>query len=350
MYQNPTLTLLHRFPGRRDYLRRNEKPIVFDAALASWVVLDPALAAEALTDARLAQIDYHKANEDLARAVGVPFANIDFTLRHNPISRDGDLHATQRKAAAHHVANHRRDMEAALAAAMDLYAARFDRAGEMEVMSEVVVPIVGTVIGALIGVPVGGDEPAATMSRLFDRLGSARRHLAADEEIGAARERIAAAHGAISDEEAGAALSLWVLGYDATIGTLGESLRLLFETHSGTALSAMPFPDNPPETGVAYVARKAKVDLELGGASIKEGERVRVTLQSSAYSDDPKQQAHMFGAGIHTCVGRPAALDLWRALTARLRTIDRTVTFLGSELRDQDYLFIYPDHLKVRIA
>ncbi len=238
-----------------------------------------------------------------------------------------------------------------MASALDRYVSRFDRTGELEVMSEVVVPVVNTVMGAVVGVPTNGDEPAATMSRLFDRLGSARRHVAADREIGEARGRLQAAHGdAMSEEEVGAALSLWILGYDAMIGTLGESLRSIFEQHIGEPLGAMPFPANPPETGVAYVARTAKEDLEFGGAAIRQGQRLRVTLQSSAYSDDPKQQAHMFGAGIHTCVGRPVAIELWRSLTERLRAIDRKVEFCGSRLRDQDYLFIYPDHLKVRVA
>ena len=299
----------------------------------------------------MAQIDYHEANEELARIARISLSNIDFTLAHNPISRDGDLHVTQRKAAARHIANHRRDMEVALAAAMDRCALRFDVACELDVMSEVIIPAVNLMIGALIGVPVSGDEPAATMSRLFDRLGSTRRHVEADRQIGEARDRIKAAHDDdISEAEVGAALSLWVLGYDAMIGTLGESLRLIFETHTGSVLSAIPFPDNPPETGVAYVARKATTDLEFGGVAVKAGQRLRVTLQSSAYSDDPKQQAHMFGAGIHTCVGRPAALDLWRALTTKLATIDRKVEFLGSKLRDQDHLFIYPDYLKVRVT
>jgi len=350
MYQNPTLTLLHRSPGRREYLRANKKPIVFDTGLNCWVVLDPDLAAAALTDPRLAQIDYHEANEELARIARLSLSNIHFTLAHNPISRDGDLHVTQRKATARHLANHRRNMGAALTAAVDRCAFRFDTAGELEVMSEIIIPAVNLMIGALIGVPVSGDEPAATMSRLFDRLGSARRHVEADRQIGEARDRIKAAHDDISEAEVGAALSLWVLGYDAMIGTLGESLRLIFETQSGSALSAMSFPDNPPETGVAYIARTARTNLEFGGVAIKAGQRLRVTLQSSAYSDDPKQQARMFGAGIHTCVGRPAALDLWRALTAKLATIDRKVEFLGSKLRDQDYLFVYPDYLKVHVT
>ncbi len=351
MHQDPSSTLLHHAPDRRARLRDNRLPLFFDALLNSWVIVDPRLAAAALTDARFAEVDYHDANATLARVSGLPLLNIDFTLTHNPISRDGPKHVAQRRAAARHVADHRRAAEAATMEAIAAYAGRFADAGELEVMGEVIVPMVHTVIGAMVGVPIDADETAGAMSRVFDRLGSVRRSAEADRQIGDARERLRAERGSpMSDEEMGAALSLWILGYDALIGTLGESLRYLFERHNGLQLSQIPFPDNPPETGVAYVARKARGDFDFAGASIKQGQRIRVTLQSSAYSDDPKQQVRMFGAGAHSCLGRPLALDLWRLLTERLRTIDLRVEFLGSKLRDQDYLFIFPEYLRVTLT
>ena len=90
------------------------------------------------------------------------------------------------------------------------------------------------------------------------------------------------------------------------LGTLGESLRHAFETHNGSRLNGIPFADNPPETGVPYLARIAAEDFEFGGAAIRKGDRFRVILQTSAYSEDSRQQGRIFGAGSHACLGSTA--------------------------------------------
>ena len=340
---------IHRFIDRRSAYR-GAPAVTFDKSLRSWVVIDPALAIEALSDDRFAVVDYAAATRALAEAGGVPLDNAAFALRHIPIASDGATHVENRRSAGQHLAAQRQDIERAVSDAVARNLSAFERPGELEVVGEVLIPLVNEIIGAIVGVEISPDEPASDTSRVFDRLLGLRRHQEIDRKIGNDRKRLRQQMWPnLSQSDQGTRLALWVLGYDATLGTLGESLRYCFETANGERLNAIAFPSNPPETGVPYLARIATEDCRLGGEAIRKGDRLRVILQTSAYSEDPKQQGRIFGAGAHACLGRPLSLEIWRLITEQLGTINLRLDYLDSALRDHDHLFACPEYLRVRL-
>lgn len=351
MHQTTSLSSLHSSDNRYDFYYGDPPALVYDNVLRSWIVIDRQLAASALADRNFGAIDYRGANETLSKAAGIPLEAADFALAQIPIARDGPEHLAQRKAIAGHIASRRAALETGLRTAIEQCAARFRIEGQLDVMAEIVVPLANQTLASLAGVPIKADEPASEMSRVFDRLLGATRHRRIDAAIAIARSRIEKALGpTANDDQVGNVLAVWILGYDALSGTIGESLRRIFETNSGRSLAEITYPAMPPETGVPYVARRVLEDCVFGGAKLQSGDRVRVILQSSAYSTDPKHQVRMFGAGAHSCLGRPLTLDIWRLLTRELAGNQMTVKYLGSEMRDNDYLFIVPRSLRVELS
>ncbi len=343
-----SLSTIHRSQDRFAFYANDPPALAFDATLRSWIVFDPDLAVSVLKDRRFAAVDYRGANKALAEATGIPLDNSDHALAYVPIARDGATHLAQRKAIAARIAATQQLATVESAAAAEALAARLAEASEHDIMTDILVPMVNRVMSALVGIPIAPDEPASAMSRVFDRLLGVSRHREVDASIGEARARVRDAAGPDADESArGHLLSLWILGYDALIGTLGMSMAKLIERHDGEHLSAIPYPDTPPETGVPYVARIVGEDTVLAGKQLRRNDRLRVVLQASAYSADLSDHTRLFGAGAHSCLGKAISLAAWRALTTAISRVDRRVHWLETRLRPHDHLFLVLQSLRV---
>lgn len=338
---------LHRRPDRRAYFGTARNGVAYDTALRCWIVDDPDLVVEALRDPRVGSVDYVAGARQRGSLTGHPLDNQEFAFHHIPIGWEGPDHAEKRKTIARHMAARRDALEVGLPRLVEQHVDSLDRSGEIDLVPEFLVPLVNDLTGLLIGIDIGQDL-ASKVSPLFDRLLSLRRHTEIDQAIGEARDAIRLQAGDNRDIE-GIGTALWILGYDAQLGTLGESLRLLFEKHSGSRIGAIPFPDSPPETGVPYAERDAIEDIELGGCAIRKGDRLRIMFQGFSYSERPDRSTRIFGVGAHACLGRPLSLDLWKLMVDRLARIDRTVTFVSAKTRVTDYVFVCPSSLKVRI-
>lgn len=341
---------LHRRPDRRAYFTSEHKGIAFDGRLRCWVVDDPDLVIEALRDPRIGSVDYIAGARQRGELLDAPLDNQEFAFNHIPIGWDGEDHAERRKAVARFMASRREPLEQGLPELVDRHIGRLDQDGEIELISAVLLPLLNDLTGLLIGIDIGADI-ALQISPLFDRLLSLRRHAAIDDAIGKARLVIRDQLGdSPAETQEGIRVALWILGYDAQLGTLGESLRMLFEAHSGEKLSAIPYPDIPPETGVPYAERDALADITIGDCAIAKGDRLRIMLQGFVYSDRPDRGTRIFGVGSHACLGRPLSLDLWRLVVERLSRIDRSVTYIDAAIRISDYVFVCPSSVRLRIG
>lgn len=341
---------LHRRPERRDYFVSERTGVAYDEGLRCWVIDDPHVVVEALRDPRIGSVNYVAGARQRGELLHSPLDNQEYAFDHIPIGWDGSDHAERRKAVARFMASRREALEAGLPLSVDRHIGKLDEDGDIELVSEVLLPLVNDMTGLLLGIEIGADI-ALQISPLFDRLLSLRHHAKIDASIGEARAWIREQLGGRGDDvDEGLRITLWILGYDAQLGTVGESLRALFEAHSGERISAIPYPEAPPETGVPYAERDALADIQLGGCEIPKGARLRIMLQGFAYSDRNDSASRIFGVGAHACLGRPLSLDLWRLIVARLQRIDRTVTFLGATQRTSDYVFVCPSSLRVRIG
>jgi hypothetical protein len=137
--------------------------------------------------------------------------------------------------------------------------------------------------------------------------------------------------------------------HDALTGSMGESLHQLFRQNPGVPLTKIDFPTVPNETGVAFAERIVEQPFDFDGTSFRLGDRIRIMLQSFAYSSDAATRTRMFGAGLHTCLGRQLSLELWSALARRLSQIRARVDILDYRSVDDDYVSTCPSRLLIAL-
>ena len=151
------------------------------------------------------------------------------------------------------------------------------------------------------------------------------------------------------EDRIGQRLAIAILGRDALMGTLSNSLHHLFEHAEGRPLDKVTYPELPPRTGVPYVDRQALTDVELEDRHFAKGDVFRVHLETYERSDDPQDRRMLFGAGAHVCLGRPLSLALWTALTAFLQSQTTRVRVLNYALRKDD-VFRMPSELVIEVS
>jgi cytochrome P450 len=137
--------------------------------------------------------------------------------------------------------------------------------------------------------------------------------------------------------------------HDALTGSMGESLHQLFRQNPGVPLTKIDFPTVPNETGVAFAERIVEQPFDFDGTSFRLGDRIRIMLQSFAYSSDAATRTRMFGAGLHTCLGRQLSLELWSALARRLSQIRARVDIIDYRSVDDDYVSTCPSRLLIAL-
>jgi cytochrome P450 len=346
----PQLHTVHRDAERFEFFAEARGSLVFfDQALDCWVASDPKQCAELLHSPRLAVSDYATAYETLSRAIGREFPNFLFAFRHIPLCLNHDAHRAARRRLAEIISRRRTAQNLAIPGLVARHFGRLKPDRDVDLMSEVLEPLVSDLIELLIEVPIKRKEALATASLVFDRLLGIRRRQRIEADLGVLRAAIREGLGPEADEDdVGDRLALCILGHDTLLGTLGESLHQIFRTQQGVPLSQIDFPTMPSETGVPVVERVVIEPVEVGGVRLAAGSRIRLLLQSLAYSSDPGDRAKIFGVGIHTCLGRQMSLDVWARATAYLHALPYVPEVMRYDARASDFSFTCPATLVVR--
>jgi len=314
------------------------------ASASRRAVPDPALV---LTSPLLDVTPFADRIAALAQRTGLDLSATVFALRALPLAADRARHADLRRA-----------MAAALAPRLpllrdrlpEIVADRFallGRPGEVDMMRGVIEPCVGDVLTLLSGVRVDADG-CTLVSRIFSEVLGPARRLRLEAELRALRHAAETARPDAPESEIGMRLAMVILGRDALIGTLACSLHDVIQAASGRPFSEMPVPDVPPRTGVPYVDRVATSEGDVSGQHASPGMPIRAHLKH--YEEGgPAAALGFFGAGAHVCLGRPPALDLWRAVKQELVALPGSARVVAFGLRKDD-VFTYPDRFLVEVS
>jgi cytochrome P450 len=313
------------------------------------VAADAQLCAEILRSPNMAVSDYEGGYRALAQSTGREFPNYLFAFRHIPLCQNDEAHRMARRRLADIISRRRAALTAAIPKLVADHFRRLEPSRDVDLMSDVLEPLVTDLIELLIEVPISQKEALARASLVFDRLLGLRKRQGIEADLGALRSAIQDALGPNAlEDDVGDRLALCILGHDTLLGTLGESLYQLLRRNPGARLNEIDFPSLPPETGVPVVERVVVEPVEIGGVGLPAGSRIRLFLQSLAYSDDPADRAKMFGIGLHACLGRQLSLDVWGRAIAHLRTLPFLFEIIRYEARDTDFSFTCPASLVVR--
>jgi hypothetical protein len=286
---------LHRDEARHAFFAEaSARPIFFDPTIDAWVVADPRQCEAILQSPDVKISPYASSYEDMAaRNPRFAFPNLIFSFKYIPLCTNGGEHRLARRRLAAFVASRRNITAAATPDIVDRWVGVLAGRSQIELMTELLEPMVKEFLAVLNG--VDSTDLVLSISTVFDRMLGATKRRKLDEELGAIRTHIRATLGPdVSEDEEGVRLALFVLGNDALAGGFGESLYQLFRANPGRSLAEIDYPAVPNETGVPFAERIVTGQFECNGVTFRPGDRIRVMLQSFAYSGSEGDAVRVF--------------------------------------------------------
>ncbi len=279
--------------------------------------------------------------------VGIDCSAAMEVLDHVPIANEGKLHAEIRKTMARCIATQTGSIKDAVAKKIGalVRALCCDRQ-RVDLVGEVIRPACDTLFERLLGVPFPSDE-GISASQIFDLYLSLNRRKQIVSQAGAILEKYTEAQDRLNIAPAYAA-ALRMLGYDSIVGSLGGSILNVLEGGAGRRLSEISYPAKLPKTGVPYIERFAAADRQVGEAEIKQGDRIRLYLDSGSTRDSAINGACHFGRGRHSCLGEDLSNWLWRTLAAEFAELPLRFTVESAVRRKPDWVFAYYPNIVVQ--
>jgi cytochrome P450 len=345
------IVTLHRDAERHAYFATAPaRPIVFEKSIDCWFVTNPRDAQALLRSGDLHVAHYAPIYESVADRSGYAFANLRFAFKHIPLCHDGPEHSASRRRLAEFLIARRAKVAPSMPQMVARRLAPLERSGEVDLMSDILMPLVSDLIGAVTETEITDELAVRRATIVFDRFIGLRKRIELDDEIGRIRAMIRRSHPDASEEDEGLRLALFVLGHDTLTGTLGETIFQVLTANSGLDLREIEFPSVPSETAVPFVERTVARSFEYAGIAFEQGQRLRIYLQPLVYSDNPVDRARLFGIGVHACLGRQLALDVWRHLTARIAQIGSRLEIVSHTIRTEDFVFTVPQNVIVRAS
>jgi len=316
-------------------------PIEWVSALGCWCVFETGAITAILKSTDFVAADFAEWHRTLAK-MGIGCSAVIEILDHVAIANEGKRHAEIRKTMARCIATQTGSTKHALAEKLSaLVPARCRDGQRVDLVREIIRPACDTLFERLLGVPVPSDE-GISASQIFDLYLSLNRRKRIVSQAGAMLETYTEAQDRLNVAP-GYATSLRMLGYDSIVGSLGGSILHVFEGAPGRRLCEIAYPANLPMTGVPYVERFAAADRQVGDAAIKQGDRIRLYLDSESKS---KGECH-FGRGRHSCLGEDLSSWLWRALTAEFAQLPLRFRVESAVRRKPDWVFAYYPNIVV---
>jgi cytochrome P450 len=328
---------------------RTTKPF-FDRATRAWIVADPELCREMLVSEHLHPAPAMEHYRNMPNGLATQFESVAFAFDHIPLCLADEAHGALRRRTSEHIASRRHEIHQWMTVRMPRFVDPFTRPGRFDVAQLVLGPMVRELIGVIAGVDLPLSIDIEKGSQIFDKSISMSRRINLAEDVAALQNHIRSALGPdATDDDVGMRLGLVVVGHDATLGTLAESLSRLFHEAEGQRLSEIAFPKFAPQTGVPFVERIAASAFTAAGIDFEAGARVRIILQTFSHSP-PDTHHRFFGAGAHACLGRPVSTELWRAYAAELAKLSTRVEVRSYELATDNYVFNVAKRFEVEVT
>jgi cytochrome P450 len=316
----------------------------FDERLGVWIVLDPETITDLLQDTRLLMPDIGAALTALEQRYDLNLPNVRWAGSVLPLLVNGEQHRKVRAPLAKLLSSEKRREGAWRGQVSALFGEALSRTGRFDAFNELLLPVINAIFRDITGVAV--DFPPLTLTKIFDRYASYRHLVGLEDHIKLLRAILASA-GTPAEAEATVA-SLVVLGRDSLLSSLAESFVHYMDEHRGLRLDAQ----GPPArlySGVAIGERIAREDMDVAGVRFAAGDRIRMYFQSFHAMENETDRYAFFGAGVHSCLGRALALDVWTLMVAELAKPPRTVVSVESEY-DRGVVFTMPKFINLELA
>jgi cytochrome P450 len=278
--------------------------------LRVWVVAEPQTCVDILRSPSVATVDLLTIVGHVEAAAGISLQNVRTANSYLPALLEGPPHAELRKALAKFLAYGLRKIELQLPELVQAALAPLTTPGTVDAYRDVTRPLVANVISVLIGQELTRDIQDLDLGIIFAVNKSPGKLRKLDADYGAALAFLA--RSSHDPMEVACKLCCLTFGIDTLTMTIIENILLALSDKVATEAAALP--DYPIETGVPVTWRRALRDCEFGPHRFSAGDILRIQLQPLGYSDQTELKAAIFGAGIHSCVGKQLSLKIWSHL------------------------------------
>jgi cytochrome P450 len=301
---------LHLAPDRRDRFAALEPKVWLESSLIrTWVIAEPSLIIELLRDPRAVILSIDDMLGVVERNYAVAFPHVRFATRHLPLFLEDDPHAERRRSFSRYLAARLAALEASLPELVGRHLRPLRNKGSIELVSEVIGPMVREVTAILVDRPLAGEIESLDLLDLFALNKSLARFKDLERRVGQAIESLGAAE---EDNEArGNRFTALVMGLETLKAMLIEGVRSAFAQEAAANGGPAVLAAHPIETGVPISYRRADADFTVAGHDFARGDLLRLQLQTLGYVPRQADRKWIFGAGIHSCVGKKASLRIW---------------------------------------
>lgn len=323
-------------------------PVEWVPALGCWCVFETGAITAILKSTEFVPKDFAEWHRALGK-VRIDCSSVIQILDHVATANEGKRHAEIRRDAARVIAANTSSTKELVATKVTELVPTLCRAGaSVDLVREIIQPVCDTLFEQLLGArcPAQPDK-GISASQVFDLYLSLTRR----KEIISRADEMLAAYSAAQDSlktSPDYATSLRILGYDSIVGSLGSSILHVLKQAPKRRLCDLPFPQAVPKTGVPYVERFAAKDCTVGDASIKKGDRVRLSLDPGTPHNGADNGACYFGRGRHSCLGEDLSNWLWQTLTVELARLPLYCTIESEVRRKPDWVFVYYSNIVVQ--
>lgn len=339
--------LLQKSPDR-GRIYHQPPGIWYSPELRRWMVTAPALVREAMYNPAFAVPTYDVSAITSRLKIDVAF--LDELRGWFPLAYEGERHGVLREKFARHIAGHTRASVEFLGAELERQAKHILSvpAGETICLYQSLLrPAMMASLLRLADLDLPAEWPFEDLPLLFDVRLSTRKRRELNELVG----RIVAAQPfgrSIDDRYFRAAIL--TLSVNTLIGSLGLTIADEVGSNPGRRLAEIAWPQDLIRTGLPSIEKFAVSDAALGGQFIRAGQGIRLFLESAGVDAGGQHSFDdvFFAVGSHKCLGISFSKLVWQKFRNFLAGIDRSISILEVRDRSHDYVFNFPQLIRVR--
>ena len=303
-----------------------------------WICFDPDLNKTLLNDSRFFVVKYDL--NLVEERFHLDLGSLKRVIENLPVTQNGDRHKVLRRNFALQIkSKYDASLSCFISNTSSLIQAILEPGIEKIDLQAHLANIVWHTVCVLSDLDKEAIAHLQDLSQIFDETLSLSNRIKLNQSIDALAADIK--RNIENDDEIYFKIALMALGNDSLLGTLQESILLTFLRNEGVYLDEMDWDEAIPATGVPVVERAASEDVEIEGHFILKGQRIRLYLDASGYSeiDGPQYSSLYFGSGSHLCLGMPLGTKIWEHLRDAFKKIHRKVKVETFKYRDNDNVF-----------
>lgn len=227
-----------------------------------------------------------------------------------PLGLRGDAHREMRAVLAKALVEGKRRLLPKLPDLIEKHFSKLKQVGVHDLLGLTCKPFVRDCMTLLAGVDLTGDQ-SEHLSDIFDPGASTKRRRKLDETARALLEND-------TNGQLKVSLAISAMGRDPLLGTLVGSLHHHFISVVGQPMNALRFDPVPTNTAVPYVWRERS-------AGSKDTKQILECRLDQFVGQEANERMKFFGAGRHTCLGKPHTLIIFEMLSDYLEGCDTIV-------------------------